>query len=83
MRNKKYTTEEALKEVFERIRPSLVGKSEYDRVKNYEKRYYEGKLGQRAITNLLEKYGFTLIERIVYWKKEGSETPIQKQGKKS
>ena len=67
---KKYSTEDALKVVFDSISPSAIGKPAYDKLLVYKKRFQDGKLGRRAIDKILSEYGFNKHETIFYTKEE-------------
>ena len=73
MKNKQYTEAEALKELFETASPSGLGKSDYDKILVYKSRFEKGKLGARAIENLLTKYGYSKVETITYYTKERTD----------
>jgi len=79
-KRKKFTQDEALEECFKFVLPSNISKKDYSRFSNYRHRYREGKLGQKAIENILTFFGFTKIER---WVKERNDSKESKKDSKS
>jgi hypothetical protein len=73
MRKIHYTQTEALEELFKTATPSGLGKSDYDKILVYKRRYENDKLGQRAINNLLTKFGYKKIETIIYYTKDRTQ----------
>lgn len=59
---KKYTCEDALKEVFKMKDLPM-------KIRVYKHRYTNGKLAQKAIDEILEEYGFEVIQPTLYRKK--------------
>jgi len=62
-----FSQEEALAHVFEIVSVSVHGKLLYDKVSVYKSRHQAGKLGNRAIENLLKEFGFQKLE---LWRKK-------------
>lgn len=58
MGKKKYTEEEALKLVFDKIKPSKLPKEVYDKFRSYRNRYEKGTLKDNAKNHLLEFFGY-------------------------
>lgn len=66
MGKKKYTEEEALKIVFERLKPSQMPKEDYEKFRSYRNRYNKGELKKDAIFKLLEYFGFISNNQFSY-----------------
>ena len=66
----KFSEEKALNEVFSNVRPSVVGLQEYNKIKSYQSKYKNGKMGQKAIDKLLSQFGFS---KTVFYTKDKPE----------
>ena len=71
MKHKKnYTQEEALEECFAHLRSTEIGEKQYKLFHKYKMRYKEGKLGLKAIENILTFFGFIKVEKWIKARKE-------------
>ena len=53
---------EALEKCFELIKPSLLPKDDYEKLRLIRNRYKKGKLGQNGIETLLKHFGYEKTE---------------------
>ncbi len=61
------TQNDALQICFENIKPSAIGKTDYDKLRSYKLRYEKGTLGQNGIETILTYFGF---KKNVSWYKD-------------
>ena len=63
---KTYTQKEALQYCFDRLKQSIIGRDDYDRLRQSKWRYERGKLSKKGVANLLEYFGFEQTNEYTY-----------------